>query len=324
MNLAADHTIAIVAYDGISLFHLSIPCSIFGENLDKMGVRPYKVVVCTQTPGLIPTLSGFPIDIGQDLTVLDTADTVIVPAWLDPDVRPSTELLESLRRAHKRGARMVGLCLGSFVLAEAGLLDGRTASTHWVWGDDFARKYPEVIFDNDVLYIDDGDVLTSAGAAAAIDCCLHLLRRDHGADVANQVARRMVVAPHRSGGQVQYIEQPLPRKVDSDRLEPAITWAIGHLSTPINLDQMADRANMSRRNFSRLFRKATGITFTHWLLTRRLALAQRLLETNDHNMELVASAAGFSSSVSFRQHFSTAFSISPTAYRKQFRQNDSR
>lgn len=319
MNPELEHKIAIVAYDGISLFHLSIPCTIFGEDLDRVGVRPYKVVVCTETVGLVSTLSGFSIDIHEDLTALETADTIIIPAWFDPDIGASERLLKALRLAHARGVRMVGLCLGAFVLAEAGILDGRIASTHWIWAEDFARKYPKVSFDNDVLYIEDGNVFTSAGAAAAIDCCLHILRQDHGADVANQVARRMVVAPHRSGGQVQYIEKPLPRNIDSDRLEPAITWAVNNLVKPINLDEMASKANMSRRNFSRLFKQATRETFTGWLLTRRLILAQQLLEINDQSMDLVAMESGFSSSVSFRQHFLSAFSISPTAYRKQFR-----
>ncbi|MFA6700364.1 MAG: helix-turn-helix domain-containing protein [Thiomicrospira sp.] len=322
MKNKPEHKIAIVAYDGISLFHLSIPCTIFGEDLDRVGHRPYEVVVCTETVGAVQTLSGFPIVIDQDLTALETADTVIVPAWFDPDIRPSETLLAALRTAHARGARMVGLCLGAFVLAEAGILDDKTASTHWVWAEDFAQRYPQVRFDNDVLYIEDGNVFTSAGAAAAIDCCLHILRQDHGADVANGVARRMVVAPHRSGGQVQYIEKPLPRTIDSSRLEPAINWAVNHLTQPIHLDEVAKKANMSRRNFSRLFKKATGTTFTNWLLNQRLSLAQQLLEINDHTIDSVAAQSGFNSSVSFRQHFLNAFSISPTAYRKQFRSGD--
>ena len=322
MTLLCEHTVAIVAYNNISLFHLSIPCSIFGEDLDRVGARPYKVTVCTETVGLVPTLSGFPIEIKQDLSILETADTVIVPTWCDPDIPASTALLNALRRAHARGARMVGLCLGAFVLAEAGILDGKTASTHWVWANDFAKKYPKVNFDNDVLYIDEGNVFTSAGAAAAIDCCLHLLRRDHGADIANSVARRMVVAPHRSGGQVQYIEKPIPRHIDSNRLEPAITWALKNLTKPLTIDELASKASMSRRNFSRLFKKAMGTTFTQWLLSQRLTIAQQLLETSNHNIDRIANQSGFSSSVSFRQQFLAAFSISPSAYRKQFKSSE--
>lgn len=324
MRTQPVHRIAIVAYDGISLFHLSIPCTIFGENIDQVGARQYDVTVCAQTPGLVRTLSGFSIEIKEDFSVLETADTVIVPAWFDPNIRPSDELLESLRQAHARGARIVGLCLGAFVLAEAGLLDGRTISTHWVWAEEFSQKYPNVHFDNQVLYIDDGDIITSAGAAAAIDCCLHIIRIDHGAEVANHIARRIVVAPHRTGGQIQYIEKPLPRILDSAHLEPAMEWASQNLTIPITLDDIAKRANMSRRNFSRLFRKSMGITFTSWLLTQRLTLAQRILETSDRNIDLVASGSGFTSSVNFRQHFSAAFSISPSTYRKQFRRSQPR
>lgn len=244
---------------------------------------------------------------------------MIVPAWRDPDERPPELLLQALRSAHARGARIVGLCLGAFVLAEAGLLDGRAASTHWVWSEDFARKYPKVKLDQKVLYVDDGDILTSAGTAAAIDCCLHLLRRDHGADVANRVARRMVVAPHRHGGQAQYIEQPLPASGGSDALTVTLDWAIEHLEQPLCLDVLAERAAMSRRNFTRRFKLKTGTTVSQWLLNHRLASAQRLLETSDKAIDRIAELAGFGSTVSLRQHFSAAFAISPAAYRKQYR-----
>lgn len=323
MSTSSEHKIAIITYDGISLFHLSIPCTIFSEDVDKVGTRQYKVIVCTENPGMVQTLSGFPIEIRDNFSAMDTADTIIVPAWCDPEVHPSEVLLDALRRAHARGARIVGLCLGSFVLAEAGLLDGREASTHWVWAEEFALRFPKVRYNKKVLYIDDGDILTSAGAAAAIDCCVHMVRCDYGADVANRIARRMVVAPHRSGGQIQYIERPLPRFIDSARLEPAISWAINHLTETISLNDIAKHANMSRRNFSRLFKKATGITFTNWLLNRRLELAQGLLETNNLSIDLISSKAGFKSSVTFRQHFLAEFSISPSEYRKQFRDSAS-
>ena len=318
------HRVAVIAYDGISPFHLSVPCLVFGDDLLRLDAPRYELVVCAEKAGSVSTLSGFSIDVPRDLSAIEAADTVIVPAWLDADERPPEALLEALRAAHARGARIVGLCVGAFVLAEAGLLDGRTAATHWVWADDFARKYPNVNLDRDVLYVDDGDILTSAGTAAAIDCCIHLVRCDHGAEVANRLARRLVTAPHRSGGQAQFIEQPVPRAVDCDRLARSIAWATENLAQPIGLDAMADRAAMSRRNFSRQFRKATGATVTNWLLAQRLALAQRLLETSDRNIEVVAENSGFASTVSLRQHFSAAFSISPTGYRKQFRSSDPR
>lgn len=313
------HTVAVLAFDGISPFHLSVPCMVFGDDLARLGVPRYRLLVCGERTGLVPTMSGFNIEVPHDLSVLAEADTVIVPAWRDPDERPPQGLLDALRAAHARGARMVGLCLGTFVLAEAGLLDGRSAATHWVWAADFIARYPQVKLDQDVLYVDDGDILTSAGTAAAIDCCLHLLRRDHGADVANRIARRMVVAPQRQGGQAQYIEQPLPKGEGDDRLRATLDWAIEHLKEPLCLDQLAAQANMSRRNFTRHFKAQTGATVSQWLLHHRLASAQRLLETTEHGIDRIAGMVGVGSAASLRQHFATAFSASPGAYRKQFR-----
>lgn len=312
------HTIAIVAFEGISPFHLSVPCIVFGDDLLKLGVPRYRLLICGEAIGPVATMSGFRIEVEHDLTSLAKADTVIVPAWRDPDERPSEVLLHALKAAHARGARVVGLCLGTFVLAEAGLLNGRTVSTHWAWADEFKRSHPCVTLDQNALYIDDGDILTSAGTAAALDCCLHILRRDHGAEIANRVARRLVVAPHRHGGQAQYIEKPLPTSGDQDQIGAAITWAIEHLEEPLCLDQLAARAGMSLRSFTRHFRKKTGTTFTQWLLNHRLAAAQRLLETGSCSIDNVAEMAGFGSTVSLRQHFSRTFSISPASYRRQF------
>lgn len=316
-----EHTVALIAFAGISPFHLSVPCMVFGDDLAHLGVPRYRLLICAAATGPIRTMSGFHIDVEHDLSALQLADTVIVPAWHDPEERPPQALLDALVAAHRRGARIVGLCLGAFVLAEAGLLDGRAASTHWVWGEDFARKYPRVKLDRKVLYVDDGDIITSAGTAAAIDCCLHLLRRDHGADVANRLARRMVVAPHRRGGQAQYIEQPLPEPARGDQLTATLEWALAHLDQPLGLDALAAKAAMSRRNFTRRFKLSTGSTVTQWLLNHRLAAAQRLLETSDKAIDRIAEVIGFGSTVSLRQHFSAAFSVSPAAYRKQFRRD---
>lgn len=317
------HTIAVIAYEGVIPFHLSIPCIVFGDDLLKLGAPRYRLLVCGEKAGLVQTISGFRIDVPYDLSALEDADTVIIPAWRDPDECPSETLLEALRAAHARGARMVGLCLGTFVLARAGLLDGRTASTHWAWAKEFERTYPNVMLDQNALYIDEGDILTSAGTAAAIDCCLHLVRRDHGAEVANRIARRLVVAPHRHGGQAQYIEKPLPDSGNPDRLSSTLDWAIAHLNEPLTLEILAERAGMSLRSFTRHFRKKTGTTVTQWILNHRLLKAQRLLETGDCSIEHVAEMAGFGSTVSLRQQFTKSFSISPTSYRRQFRKSPS-
>lgn len=319
MEEASAHRVAVIVFEGISPFHLSVPCAVFGEDLDRIGARGYDVLVCAQRVGPVATTSGFAIDVAHDLTVVETADTVIVPSWSDPGQRPPEALLALLRRAHARGARVVGLCLGAFVLAEAGLLDGRTACTHWAWAQDFTRRFPAVALTSDVLYHDQDNIVTSAGTAAAIDCCLHLLRCDQGAQVANRIARRMVTAPHRSGGQAQFVEQVVAPRVEQDRVGTTLDWALERLGEPLGLDQMAAHALTSRRTFSRQFRRATGTTVTAWLLGQRLTLAQRLLETTDDQFERVARDAGFGSASTMRQRFSTAFSISPSAYRKQFR-----
>ncbi|WP_025030702.1 GlxA family transcriptional regulator [Nitratireductor aquibiodomus] len=316
---AGVHRIAVVAFEGISPFHLSVPCMVFADDLARLAAPRYELTVCAEAPGRIGTASGISLFVDHDLSALEAADTVIVPAWPGPDAAPPDVLLEALQRAHARGARLVGLCVGAFVLAEAGLLDGRRASTHWVFAEDFAYRYPHVFLERDVLYVDEGDVLTSAGTAAAIDCCLHLVRRDHGAEVANRVARRMVVAPHRSGGQAQYIEQPLHKTLQSDLLQETLEWAAGNLNEPLCLDRLAEKAAMSRRNFSRRFRKETGATVSQWILAQRLALVQRLLETTDKRMETIAEAAGFGSAVTMRQRFVDAFRVSPMAYRRRFR-----
>lgn len=313
------HTVAVVAFEGISPFHLSVPCIVFGDELMKLGAPRYRLLICGEKTGPTPTVSGFQINVEHDLDSLAEADTVIVPAWRDPDERPTEALLQALRTAHARGARLVGLCLGTFVLAEAGLLDGRAASTHWAWAEEFERSYPRVALNRNALYIDDGDVLTSAGTAAALDCCLHIVRSDHGAEIANRIARRLVVAPHRHGGQAQYIEKPLPAGGGQDQLGATINWAIEHLDEPLCLEMLASRAGMSLRSFTRHFKKQTGTTWTQWLLNHRLAAAQRLLETGSCPIDRVAEMAGFGSTGSLRQHFTRAFSISPASYRRQFR-----
>ena len=241
-----------------------------------------------------------------------------MPSWHDPYEQPPVRMLEALRDAHARGAAVVGLCLGAFVLGAAGILDGRPATTHWLRAAEFAGHFPAVRLTPDVLYVDDGDVLTSAGGAAGLDCCLHILRKRCGAEIANRVARRLVVAPHRQGSQAQYIEQPVYVSACADQFSGALHWALQTLDAPHTLESLAARAHMSRRTFTRRFRQATGTTTGRWLLGQRLALAQRLLETTDLSIDMVAAQAGFGSAISLRQHFGRAFSTSPSQYRREF------
>lgn len=278
----------------------------------------YRLVVCGAEPGKLRTTAGFSLEVERGLRALERAEIVIVPSWRDLEERPPEPLLAALRRAHRRGALLVGLCLGAFVLAEAGLLDGRAATTHWYCAGELARRFPKIDVRAGVLYVDEGDVLTSAGSAAGIDCCLHLIRRQHGAELANQVARRLVVPPHRQGGQAQFIEQPLPPAEGNERIGELLDWARGNLRRALDVDILAKRAAMSRRTFTRHFRKHTGTSVTRWVLEQRLAFAQRVLETSDQPIDRVAEAAGFGSAVSLRQHFAAAFGTTPTAWRRQF------
>lgn len=316
---AVPTRIAVVAYERISPFHLACPCLVFGEDRRELGAARFEVTVCAAEPGPLRTAAGFSIATPHGLAALRHAQVVIVPSWRDVREVPAAPLLAALRAAHRRGAIVVGLCLGAFVLAEAGLLNGRRATTHWHWAREFARRFPEVALDPSVLYVDEGDVVTSAGTAASLDCCVHLLRRWCGAEVANRVARRLVMSPHRRGGQAQFVEQALPTSTLDVRLQDLLDWLLIHLGEPHRLDALAGRVAMSRRTFTRHFQKVTGSTVVQWLTHQRLALASRLLETTDRSIESVATEAGFGSAVSLRPHFAARFGVSPVAYRRQFR-----
>jgi transcriptional regulator GlxA family with amidase domain len=284
--------VAVVAFDGISPFHLSVPCVVFGEDRSAAGVPPFDLRVCAVEPGALSTTAGFTIAAPYGIDAIEGADIVIVPSWRDTDEAPPAALLDALRAAHARGAQLIGLCLGAFVLAAAGLLDGRPATTHWGWADTFARRYPAVRLDPDVLYVDDGDVLTSAGTAAGIDCCLHLLRRRCGAQAASYVARRLVVPPHRQGSQAQFVDRPIGADARDGRLAGLLDWVGAHPQEPHTLDSLAERVHMSRRTFTRRFRLATGTTVGAWLLAMRLARAQQLLEMTEQSVDAIADAAG--------------------------------
>lgn len=311
--------VAVLAIDGVSLFHLSVPGIVFGVQPPPTGLPPYEVGYCATRPGRVRCDQGMAVDVPRGLDAMVGADIVVVPAWNHPERIAPLALTDALRQAHARGAQVIGLCLGAFVLGDAGLLDGRSATTHWACRELFARRFPKTHFLPDVLYVGDDQVMTSAGTVAAIDCCLHILRLRHGADVANRVARLLVTPPHRQGGQAQYIEQPVPALPSETRLPGVLEWARAHLSQPLSLDAMADVARMSRRTFTRRFREATGMTVNQWLSAERIGRAQQLLETSDMSIEQVAAEAGFGTSLSLRQHFAKQLLTSPSAYRRTFR-----
>lgn len=316
--------VAVLAFDGVSLFHLSVPGMVFGAERVPGGLPPYEVRYCAPTPGRVRTDQGMVIEVPAGLEAMADADIVVVPAWNHPEQAAPVALTDALRQAHARGAQVAGLCLGAFVLGDAGLLDGRRATTHWACRGLFARRFPQADFHPDVLYVDDGHVITSAGTVAAIDCCLHLVRLRHGADVANRVARMLVTPPHRQGGQAQYIEQPVPSLPSEHRLPGVMAWARGHLSEPLSLDVLAEVARMSRRTFTRRFREATGTTVVKWLVAQRVAKAQQLLETTDMPIERLATEVGFGTALSLRQHFAGQVQTSPSSYRRAFREGRQR
>src|SRR5690349_19192549 len=241
----APTVVAVIAYDGISPFHLSVPSVVFGKERDAAAAPAFEFRVCSAERGPLATTGGFTITAPHGLDALGDADIVIVPAWRDPAEAPPDVLVDALRAAHARGAQVVGLCLGSYVLAAAGLLDGRAATTHWAWADDFSRRFPHVRLDPNVLYIDDGNITTSAGTAAGLDCCLHVLRRLAGSRAANQVARRLVVPPHRQGSQAQFIDEPLPARANGERLAGLLDWMRANPRTDHSLDALAERMAMS-------------------------------------------------------------------------------
>lgn len=311
--------LAVVAYGGISPFHLAVPCLVFGEERKEIPMPRFEVEVCRAEPGTLRTKAGFEIATRRGLSALRTADVIFLPSWRDVTETPPEPLLAALRAAHERGATIVGLCLGAFIMAAAGLLEGRTATTHWHWAPAFAKRFPGVRLDPAVLYVDEGSLVTSAGTAASLDCCLYLLRKWCGSEIANRVARRIVMAPHRRGGQAQFIELPVQPSARESRMQDLLDWLQDHLAEPHSLDSLAGRVAMSRRNFTRQFQKATGSSVVQWLTHQRLAAAGRMLEATDRSVEQVAADTGFGSAVSLRQHFATRYGLSPVAYRRQYR-----
>jgi transcriptional regulator GlxA family with amidase domain len=307
------HRVVALVVGEVVAFDLSIPAQVFGR-----APRLYEWAVCAPAAGPVPTENGFDVLVPHGLEALARADTVVVPGIGDHAWPLPPEPLEALRAAAARGARVASICTGAFVLAAAGLLDGRRATTHWRYADRLAREFPAVTVDAGVLYVDEGDVLTSAGVAAGIDLCLHIVRRDHGAAAASSIARTMVVAPHRDGGQAQFVERPLPA-AGGDGLAATRAWMEQRLAEPLTVERMAHHAGYSPRTFARRFRAETGTTPLQWLIALRVAEARWLLERTALPVDEVATSAGFGTAVALRQHFARALGTSPTAYRRAFR-----
>ncbi|GGU77342.1 AraC family transcriptional regulator [Streptomyces gougerotii] len=287
--------VAVLLFSGGPIFESSIPLSVFGIDRQDAGVPRYRLLVSAGEDGPLRTTGGLELTAPQGLEALARAGTVVVPAWRSITSPPPAAALDALRRAHEEGARIVGLCTGAFVLAAAGLLDGRPATTHWMYAPTLAKRYPSVHVDPRELFVDDGDVLTSAGTAAGIDLCLHIVRTDHGSEAAGALARRLVVPPRRAGGQERYLDRSLPEEIGADPLAEVVAWALEHLHEQFDVETLAARAYMSRRTFDRRFRSLTGSAPLQWLITQRVLQAQRLLETSDYSVDEVAGRCGFRS-----------------------------
>ena len=308
-------TVALAATEGMLHFELGLATEVFGADVSHIVEPWYDFAVCGSGPVHV---GRFQLEPDRDLEFLSRADTVIVPAIADVDDEPPADLVDAVRAAHDSGSRVVSLCTGVFVLAAAGLLDGLRATTHWSHTDALAARYPNVQVDPDVLYVDNGRVLTSAGKSAAMDLCLHLVRLDYGPAVANAIARRLVVPPHRAGGQAQFVTTPVPTR-DDHPLGDLFPWVMARLDEPLTVEDLARQANMSSRNLARQFNSVTGTTPLQWLLTQRIRRAQELLESSDATVDAVAEASGMGTATTLRRHFQRTVGVPPDAYRRTFR-----
>jgi transcriptional regulator GlxA family with amidase domain len=309
----ARHRVVVLALPQVVAFDLAIPAQVFGNEVER---GRYAFTVCSETGGPVPSTTGFSLQVRENLRSLVRADTVIVPGYGPMDA-PSPAVCRALRAAVGRGARVASVCTGAFALAAAGILDGRQATTHWAHAAELAERFPAIDVTADVLYVDDGQVSTSAGVAAGIDLCLHLYRSDHGARAADAVARRMVVAPHRSGGQAQFVRRPLPSS--GNGLASTCSWALERLHEPLTVTSMARHAGYAPRTFARQFLAQTGTTPLRWLTAQRLLQARRLLEASDLVIDEVARRSGFGTATNLRVHLARDAATTPSAYRAAFR-----
>lgn len=315
------HRIVAVAYDDIGLFELGIVTEVFGA-LRRPEINPevFDLSIAQAEPGPLRCADGLRLTCDGDLRLLRKADLVVIPGWRDCGEAPPKTLVKALRQAHAQGARLMSICSGAYVLAATGLLDGRSATTHWRYAEDFRARFPAVNLDSGVLYVDEGDVITSAGSAAGIDACLHMVRQFCGADIANTIARTMVTQPHRDGGQAQFIPSPMPPE-NRRSLAGALDGWRKDIGTPITVAQMAARANMSERSFLRHFKEEVGTTPKRWLGRERVGYAQRLLEKSPDTLEQIADQSGFQSAEAFRLAFRLQVGVSPSTYRRRFQQS---
>ncbi|MFS1415098.1 GlxA family transcriptional regulator [Vibrio sp. 10N.286.49.B1] len=312
--------ITLVAFEGISAFHLSVPCMVFQDIF--VGQPPrFDLKICNENGSQFVTSSGFDAVIDRDLSAIEEADIVIIPSWPNDLPEPSRQLLVALQKHHAKDKLLVGLCLGSYVLACAGVVNGKRATTHWAFVEQFQQRFPKVEFDPNPLFIEHETIITSAGVAASLDCCLHIIRRLCGSELANDLARKMVTAPFRTGGQQQYIPAPINVKpLTETNLSLVIELVEQNLNLSHSLDEVANRCAMSKRTFTRQFKATYGCTFGEWLQNQRLVLSQRLLETTQLSIPQVAEQVGFGSDSVFRKHFKIAFHVSPIQWRASFKQ----
>ncbi|MBY8875461.1 helix-turn-helix domain-containing protein [Micromonospora sp. PLK6-60] len=311
-------SVAVLALDHVAAFELGVLAEVFGTDRTADGFPGYRFAVCSPDGGPVRTASGFQLVPTHDLAPVEDADLVAVPAHSRGCPVPEP-VLTALRRAADRGAWLLSVCSGAFLLGAAGLLDDRDCTTHWRHTDELQRQHPRARVSCNSLYVQDGRLLTSAGTAAGIDACLHLVRQAHGSEVATRLARRMVVPPHRDGGQAQYVEAPIPRAPEAATLEPVLAWLMGHLDRPVTVEELAGRAGMAPRTFARRFRAETGTTPHDWVTNQRVLLARQLLEETALTVEEVAGRAGFGDAAGLRHHFTRRVGTTPLAYRTTFR-----
>jgi AraC family transcriptional regulator, transcriptional activator FtrA len=312
-----DHLVVALAYDGLCTFEFGCVVEMFSLERPELGVDWYRFAVCAAERGPIKAAGGIQVVAPHGLAMLARADTIVIPGWRGADEAPPEALLRALRRAHTRGARLASICSGVFVLAAAGVLDGKAATTHWRYADKLRERHPTIDVRPNELYVDEGQVLTSAGSAAGLDMLLHLVRRDHGARIANQVAQRLVIPPHRLGDQAQFVPRPMPVD-EAARLSRLMDWVRAHPAQPHTPASMAQRAAMSVRTLQRQFQETAGLTPLEWVTRERVAAARELLESSRRPMADIAERSGFGSEESFRRHFRLVTGVSPATYRRQF------